>query len=43
VCVVGKAMFLDSEIVKSFSCGKDKTSYILKFGLAPYFETDYCS
>ncbi|XP_059415170.1 uncharacterized protein LOC132149789 [Carassius carassius] len=33
-----QAMFPDSEIVKSFSCGKDKTSYILKFGLAPYFK-----
>lgn len=30
-----QAMFPDSEIVKSFTCGKDKTSYILKFGLAP--------
>lgn len=31
-------MFMDSEIAKNFACGKDKTSYIIKFGLAPYFK-----
>lgn len=32
------AMFPDSQIAKTFSCGKDKTSYIVKFGLAPFFK-----
>ena len=32
-----KAMFGDSAIAKLFSCGEDKTAYLLRFGLAPYF------
>lgn len=31
-----KVMFDDSEIAAAFTCGKNKTSYITKFGLAPY-------
>lgn len=31
-----KAMFPDSEIASTFTSGKNKTSYITKFGLAPY-------
>ena len=30
-------MFPDSEIAKSFSCGKTKCVFIVKFGIAPYF------
>jgi hypothetical protein len=30
-------MFPDSEIAKAFKCGEDKSSYLAKFGLAPYF------
>ncbi len=36
-------MFPDSEIAKSFACGKDKTSYILKFSLVPYFKNKLIS
>ncbi|KAJ8364756.1 hypothetical protein SKAU_G00135870 [Synaphobranchus kaupii] len=35
---VFKAMFPDSDIAKTFACGKDKTGYIIRFGLAPYFK-----
>ncbi|XP_056451964.1 uncharacterized protein LOC130387051 isoform X3 [Gadus chalcogrammus] len=31
-----KAMFSDSEIAATFTSGKNKTSYITKFGLAPF-------
>ncbi|CAM4639158.1 unnamed protein product [Leuciscus chuanchicus] len=31
-------MFTDSDIAKSFACGKDKTAYILGFGIAPHFK-----
>ena len=31
-------MFTDSDIAKSFVCGKDKTSYIIGFGIAPHFK-----
>lgn len=31
-------MFTDSDIAKSFACGKDKTAYILAFGIAPHFK-----
>ncbi|KAI4800043.1 hypothetical protein KUCAC02_016580 [Chaenocephalus aceratus] len=31
-------MFPYSEIAKKFACGKDKTGYIVRFGLAPYFK-----
>ncbi|KAI4791419.1 hypothetical protein KUCAC02_034015 [Chaenocephalus aceratus] len=33
-----QAMFPDSEIAKKFACGKDKTGYTVRFGLAPYFK-----
>lgn len=31
-----RTMFPDSEIARTFACGKDKTAYIARFGLAPY-------
>lgn len=31
-----KIMFLDSEIVATFSCGSNKTAYITNFSLAPF-------
>lgn len=31
-------MFSDSDIAKSFACGKDKTSYMIQFGIAPHFK-----
>lgn len=31
-------MFPNSDIVKSFALGKDKTAYIIKFGIVPYFK-----
>lgn len=31
-------MFTDSDIAKSFACGKDKTAYILRFGIGPHFK-----
>lgn len=33
-------MFPDSDILKSFTCGKDKTGYIIRFGLAPHFKQE---
>ena len=30
-------MFPDSDIAKAFQCGRDKTAYLSKFGLAPHF------
>nr|XP_054593005.1 zinc finger protein 112 [Nothobranchius furzeri] len=38
-----QAMFSDSEMAKSFTCGKDKTSYVLKFGLAPHVKKELIS
>ena len=32
-------MFPDSSIVKNFACGKTKCSYIVTYGLAPYFKS----
>lgn len=40
VAEVFKAMFPDSDIAKSFTCGKDKTGYIIRFGLAPHFKQE---
>ena len=31
-------MFPDSQIAKQFQCGKTKCSYLINFGLAPYFK-----
>ena len=35
-----RAMFPDSDIAKTFACGKDKSGYIIRFGLAPYFKQE---
>ena len=35
-----QAMFPDSEIAKTFTCGKDKTGYVIRFGLAPFFKKE---
>ena len=40
---VFKAMFPDSECAKTFSCGKDKTCYLARFGLAPYIKRELLS
>lgn len=34
------AMFPDSMLAQSFTCGKDKTRYVAAFGLAPYFKKE---
>ena len=31
-------MLPDSQIAKQFQCGKTKCSYVINFGLAPYFQ-----
>ncbi|KAJ8348774.1 hypothetical protein SKAU_G00273630 [Synaphobranchus kaupii] len=36
-------MFPDSQIVNTFTCGKDKTAYITRFGLAPYIKKELIS
>jgi len=33
-------MFPDSEITKKFSCGSTKCSYIIRFGLAPFYKEE---
>lgn len=38
-----RTMFPDSDIAKTFTCGKDKTSYITRFGLAEYIKKDLVS
>lgn len=35
-----KAMFPDSVLAQSFTCGKDKSRYVAAFGLAPYFKKE---
>ena len=30
-------MFSDKKVVKAFSCGKTGYSYVLSYGIAPYF------
>lgn len=35
-----KAMFPDSVLAQTFTCGKDKTRYVAAFGLAPYFKKE---
>ena len=32
-----KEMFKDSKIAQSFTCGSTKCSYMINFGLEPYF------
>ncbi|KAL1252682.1 hypothetical protein QQF64_017375 [Cirrhinus molitorella] len=36
-------MFPDSELAATFSCGKDKTSYLVKFGIAPFIKQQLIS
>jgi hypothetical protein len=31
-------MFPDNKIARTFTCGEKKTSYLAKFGLAPYIK-----
>lgn len=38
-----QTMFPDSDIAKTFTCGKDKTSYIARFGLAEFIKQDLVS
>lgn len=38
-----KKMFPDSEIAKQFTCGRKKCSYLINFGLAPYFSNELIS
>lgn len=33
-----KAMFPDSEHVKTLTCGRDKTAYIARFGILPFIK-----
>ena len=35
-----QAMFPDSEIAKTFTCGKDKTGYMIRFGLSAFFKKE---
>lgn len=37
---VFKAMFPDSGLVQTFTCGKDKSRYVARFGLAPYIKKE---
>lgn len=43
MATVFRAMFPDSEYAKSFTCGKDKTSYLVRFGLAPFIKRELLS
>jgi len=36
--VTFRTMFPDSRIAAKFSCGSNKCSYLVRFGLAPYFK-----
>ncbi|TRY60762.1 hypothetical protein DNTS_029616 [Danionella cerebrum] len=38
-----QTMFPDSDITKSFRCGKDKTSYIASFGVVDFIKRDFIS
>ncbi|XP_077085755.1 uncharacterized protein LOC143737776 isoform X2 [Siphateles boraxobius] len=38
-----QTMFPDSDIAKSFRCGKDKTSYITRFGIADFIKRELIS
>lgn len=37
---VFQAMFPDSECASAFSCGRDKTPYLARFGIAPYVKKE---
>ena len=37
------AMFPDSDIAKSFQCGRTKAGYVATYGLAPYFQNELLS
>ncbi|KAI2665830.1 putative kinetochore protein SPC25 [Labeo rohita] len=38
-----RVMFPDSELAATFSCGKDKTGYLVKFGIAPVIKQQLIS
>lgn len=38
-----QTLFPDSDIAKSFKCGKDNMPYIILFGLADFIERDHIS
>ncbi|XP_063753652.1 uncharacterized protein LOC134873747 isoform X2 [Eleginops maclovinus] len=38
-----QAMFPDSTVAKTFQCGRDKTSYILRFGVAEFVKKELIS
>jgi len=38
-----QTMFPDSEVAKTLKCGKDKTAYIVRFGLADFIKRDLIS
>ena len=40
---VFRAMFPDSEMAKTFTCGRDKTAYLVRFGFAPYMKKQLIS
>ncbi|KAL6459284.1 hypothetical protein MHYP_G00327560 [Metynnis hypsauchen] len=40
---VFRGMFPDSELAKTFTCGRDKTAYLVRFGLAPYIKKQLIS
>lgn len=43
VSTVFRAMSADSECAKTFSCGRDETSYLARFGLVPYIKRELLS
>lgn len=43
ICELFQTMFPDSDISKSFRCGKDKTSYIVHFGPTDFIKRDLIS
>lgn len=41
--LVFQAMFPDSECASTFTCGRDKTAYLARFGVAPYLKKELIS
>lgn len=41
--LVFKEMFPDSQCASAFTCGRDKTSYMARFGVAPYVKKELIS
>ena len=37
-CLLFSKIFPDSKIARQYSCGKTKCGYLIKYGLAPYFQ-----